>query len=266
MDDLLARSRADLYAVEPDDFMALRAELSDAAKADGQAAVAKQIAALRKPTRAAWTLNRLSRAHPEAAERLAELAAELQSGGDGPRLRELTQARSRLIDELTRQALHAAGVSSPPAALREDVISTLGAALADPDVAAALAEGTLVRAVQWAGFGMVPLAPSAPASKSKKSAPSRSPSRSPSPEKPEPEDELARRRRQKLMSAEQAVAEATQDASSAAQAEQDVEDTVRELEAQLETARQELAEARRRSYRAESRRRRAVSELDRFRE
>jgi hypothetical protein len=262
MDDLLARSRADLYAVEPDDFMALRAELSDAAKADGQAAVAKQIAALRKPTRAAWTLNRLSRAHPEAAERLAELAAELQSGGDGPRLRELTQARSRLIDELTRQALHAAGVSSPPAALREDVISTLGAALADPDVAAALAEGTLVRAVQWAGFGMVPLAPSAPASKSKKSAPSRSPS----PEKPEPEDELARRRRQKLMSAEQAVAEATQDASSAAQAEQDVEDTVRELEAQLETARQELAEARRRSYRAESRRRRAVSELDRFRE
>jgi hypothetical protein len=255
MDDLLARARAELYGVEPDGFMELRAELVEAAKADGQSAAAKQIAALRKPTRAAWTLNRLARVHPEAAGRLAELAADLQRGGDGVRLRELTQARSRLVDELTSQAFAAASVPAPPAALREDVISTLGAALADPAVAADLAAGTLVRAVQWAGFGLVPLVPGPPG-----------PPRKEKPAEAPPVDELARRRRQKIVSAEQAVAEATQAASSAARTEQSLEDTVRDLEAQLEQARQELAEARRQAYRAESRQRRAIAELDRFRE
>jgi hypothetical protein len=263
VDDLLASARAELYAAEPDDFMALRTGLADAAKADGHAAAAKQIAALRKPTKAAWTLNQLSRVHPEAAGRLAGLAADLQRGGDGPRLRELTAARSRLVDELTRQAFDAAGVASPPAALREDVISTLGAALADPEVAAELAEGTLARAVQWAGFGLVPLAPAA-APPGKPSG--KPPGKPPGKPEPEPEDELAVRRRQKIISAEQAVADATQAASSAALAEQHLEDTVRDLEARLEQARLDLADARRQSYRAESRRHRAVSELDRFRE
>ena len=254
MDDLLASARDELYAAEPDDFMRLRTELADAAKAAGQTAVAKQIAGLRKPTKAAWTLNQLSRAHPEAARRLAALAADLQRGGDGARLRELTQARSRLIDELTRQAFAAAGEPAPPAALREDVLATLGAALADPEVAAGLAEGTLVRAAHWAGFGMVPLAPG-PAV----------PARQREPE-PQAEDELARRRQQKIQLAEQAVADATQAASSAASAEAELEDTVRDLEARLEEARQELATARRQAYQAETRRRRAVTELGRFRE
>jgi hypothetical protein len=264
MDDLLASARAELYAAEPDSFMTRRGELADAAKAAGQPAVARQIAALRKPTKAAWTLNQLSRARPEAAGRLADLAAELQRGGDGARLRELTQARSRLIDELTRQAFAATGEQAPPAALREDVISTLGAALADPEVAADLAEGTLVRAVQWAGFGMVPLAPAAPAAAKRAPAPSAKSAPPPSPSA-EAEDELARRRQQKIEMAERAVADATQAASSAASAETELEDRVRDLEAQLEEARQELAVARRESYRAESRRKRAVTDLSRFR-
>jgi hypothetical protein len=258
MDDLLARARSELYAAEPDGFMGLRARLADAAKAAGQTAVAKQITGLRKPTRAAWTLNQLSRAHPEAAARLSDLAADLRRGGDGARLRELTQARSRLVDELTRQAFAAAGDTAPSAALREDVIATLGAALADPEVAADLAEGTLVRAVQWAGFGMVPLESSAPASASA-SAPVKRKA------EPEPEDELARRRQQKIHLAEQALADAVQAASSAISAEELLEETVRDLETQLELARADLAAARRESYRAESRRRRAASDLSRFR-
>ena len=263
MDDLLASARDELYAAEPDDFMRLRTELADAAKAAGQTAVAKQIAGLRKPTKAAWTLNQLSRAHPEAARRLAALAADLQRGGDGARLRELTQARSRLIDELTRQAFAAAGEPAPPAALREDVLATLGAALADPEVAAGLAEGTLVRAAHWAGFGMVPLAPG-PAVPARQRDPGPH-ARQREPE-PQAEDELARRRQQKIQLAEQAVADATQAASSAASAEAELEDTVRDLEARLEEARQELATARRQAYQAETRRRRAVTELGRFRE
>ena len=49
-------------------------------------------------------------------------------------------------------------------------------------------------------------------------------------------------------------------------AEQDLEDTVRRLEAELADARQRLAEARRQSYRAESRQRRSDAELGRLRE
>jgi predicted nucleic acid-binding Zn-ribbon protein len=62
------------------------------------------------------------------------------------------------------------------------------------------------------------------------------------------------------------VAEAGQAADSANAAEQDLEHTVRQLEAELADARQRLAGARRQSYRAESRQRRANAELGRLRE
>ncbi len=50
-------------------------------------------------------------------------------------------------------------LKAPPAALREEVMATFDAALADPDIAASL--GTLVRAAHWAGFGLAP-APDGP--------------------------------------------------------------------------------------------------------
>src|SRR6185437_15327269 len=61
-----------------------------------------------------------------------------------------------LVDALTAQALATAGLPDPPASLRLEVSETLTAALADPSVAAAFAEGTLTRAMQWSGFGVLP--------------------------------------------------------------------------------------------------------------
>lgn len=251
---MLAQAAAELYEADPDEFTQRRAELVTNARDHGESAVAKQIAALRKPTRSAWVVNRLSREHPEAATRLADLAEELKAGGDGARIRELTQARSRLVDELTRQALAAAGLQSPPAALREDVIGTLSAALADPEVAADLAAGTLTKAAHWAGFGMVPLSDAVPAKSRTPAAP------------PPAADELSRRRHEKRDLAQRDVAQLTEAAESASTAEQELEETVRQLEADLEQARQQLADARRHAYRAESRRRRAVEELERMKE
>jgi len=225
------------------------------ARDNGEPAVAKQIAALRKPTRAAWVVNHLVRTHPEAAARLADLAEELRAGGDGARIRELTGNRGRLVDELTRQAFATADIASPPAALREDVIATLGAALADPEVAANL--GTLVRAAHWAGFGLDPSgapAPPPPAAKTKKPAPA------------EPSAERERRHREKIISAERAVAEADRAADAANAAERKLEDAVRRLEAELAQARQQLADARRQAYRAESQQQRAGETLNRLRE
>src|SRR5580658_1236264 len=160
MSDLLAEATDELYEGDPDEFTARRTELAAHARDSGEPAVAKQITALRKPTRAAWVVNRLVRAHPGTAAKLDGLAAELRTG---TRIRELTQARSALIDELTRQAFAAAHLSDPPFALSEDVRATLGAALSDPEVAAALAAGSLVRAAHWAGFGDITLTPAPPA-------------------------------------------------------------------------------------------------------
>jgi hypothetical protein len=149
MEDLLEDAKAELYEADPDGFTARRQELAGHARDAGEPAVAKQINALRKPTRSAWVVNRLVRSDPGVRSRLDALAADLREAADGARIRELTTARARLVDELTRTAL--AGVPAPAAALREEVTATLDAAIADPEVAGRL--GTLVRAEQYAGFG-----------------------------------------------------------------------------------------------------------------
>jgi hypothetical protein len=258
MTDLLADAVARLYEADPDEFMPLRKDLAEAARAAGDKDAAKKITGLRKPTRSAWVVNRLVRSDPEVTGRLAALASELrgaEQSRQGSRIRELSAARARLVDELTRQAL--AGLTAPPAAVREEVTATLDAALSDPEVAASL--GTLVRAAHWAGFGLAPLADGEAAP-----APEPAPAR-----RPEPAEAVAtheRRRQERIISAERDVAEAVEAAQAAAVAEQRLEDTVRQLEAELAQARQDLGEARRQSYRAESRQRRAELTLGRLRE
>jgi hypothetical protein len=247
--DLLAEAEAELYTDDPDGFTARRAELAERARDAGEPAVAKKITALRKPTRSAWVVNRLVRTDSGVRSRLDSLAADLRDASGGGRLRELTAARSSLVDELTRAAL--ACVPAPPAALREEVTATFDAAIADPEVAASL--GTLVRAARYAGFGAFGAAPAAaPPRKTKAPA--------------EPAAEREARRQEKIREAERAVADADRDLESATAAERDLEDSVRDLEAQLADLRQRLAEARRRSYRAESRQQRAAGQLSRLKE
>jgi hypothetical protein len=250
---------AELYAADPDEFTGRRAELAAAARDAGEPAVAKQITALRKPTRSAWVVNRLVRADPEVRPRLDALAADLRAAAgsaDGARIRELTAARSRLVDELTRAALRVSELPAPPAALREEVTATLDAAIADPQVAADL--GTLVRAAHWSGFGLASLTEGT-------LAPAPAAARKPkTPAPAEPETEREDRRREKIIEAERALAQADQDVEAATAAERDLEEAVRHLEAELADARQRLAEARRQSYRAESRQQRAARQLGRL--
>ena len=256
--ETLAEVEAELYQLDPDEFMARRQELAASAREAGQPAVAKQIAALRKPTRSAWAVNRLVRAEPEATRRLTDLAAELRDAEramDGARIRELSAARRRLVDDLTAQAL--APLRTPPFALREEVMATFDAAIADPGVAASL--GTLVRAAHWAGFGLAPAPDGA-------SAPQPIAKKPKTPDPAEAGAERERRRREKIHLAERAVVHATQAAEAASVAEQDLQDTVRRLETELAEARERLAEARRQSYRAESRRQRAAADLGRLNE
>jgi len=153
--DFLDEATAELYGSDPEGFTERRASLAAAARAAGDRPAAKEIARLRKPTRSAWMINQLVRADPGVTARLTGLGDELRAAAaalDGAKIRELSQARRRLIDSLIRQALQQAGEQAPSAALREDLTATFGAALADHQVARELAAGTLPRAVHRADF------------------------------------------------------------------------------------------------------------------
>jgi hypothetical protein len=302
-DDRVTAAADELYSADPGEFTDRRKALADAARAAGDAAAAKRIAALRKPTRAAWVVNQLARADPEAPDRLAELAAalrEAEQAKDGPRLRELSAARGPLVDSLTAQALAAAGVADPPSGLREEVTETLTSAIADPEVAAEFAAGTLTRAAQWAGFGLASFgdtpfgatdegAPArrhlhavpSPEVSAPAPAPARAGSRRAAPGRV-PEEEQARRareeeqrlaeeaaqraahRRQAFEDAERMAASTAATAAEAGAAEDQLEAEVRDLEQRLTRAREDLASARMRARRAESAARRARQSLDRL--
>lgn len=124
------------------------------AKKRGDRDAARTIGAARRPTTAAWVVNALVRADGTATSRLADIGQHLRAAHaamDGARIRELSGAQRKLVDELVRTGFAAADVSRPSAALRDDVVGTLQAAVADPDVAARL--GRLEKAERWSGFG-----------------------------------------------------------------------------------------------------------------
>ena len=148
----------ELYAISPDDFMARRTALVAEVKKAGDKALAKQIGALRKPTRSAWLVNLVARAEPEQVAGLIALAGELQSAQaamNGDALRTLSKQRRTRIDALARRAVvlgREAGYAAADGSLAE-VGSTLQAVLGDPAVAEQVRAGRLAQAVAYGGFG-----------------------------------------------------------------------------------------------------------------
>jgi hypothetical protein len=144
----------ELYQAKPEEFTVLRTRFSQAAKQRGDAEGAKRISAARKPTTAAWVVNRLALSDDAARQRLSDLGERLRAAHaamDGDRIRELSREQRSLIEDLAGQAFTGADVPDPSATMRDDVTSTLQAAIADPEVTARL--GRLTKAEQWSGFG-----------------------------------------------------------------------------------------------------------------
>jgi hypothetical protein len=264
--DPLQDAVAELYSADPDEFVERRGALVARARAAGQTPVARQIAGLRKPTRSAWIVNQLVRAEPGVTSELASLGDELraaQGSLDGGALRELSRRRRELVESLVRRAFTVAGQQAPSAGLRDEVTATLGAALADPQVAGQLATGALERVVHSEGFGpagppdltLVPRpARIQPAKRARPAAPSADQARA----------ERERRRQAALAQAEQAAAEAEQAAAAATAAEQELQATVQRLAEQLAEAQRDLAEARSRARRARARQHSSRQALDRI--
>lgn len=157
------RTADELYAVDPSEFIAARRAAVARAKESGDATLAKNLGALRKPTTTGWALNLLVRLEPDSVDRLLELGAALRAAQQalhGDELRSLATRRAAVLSALTDRAASAAqdrGRPLPETALRE-IGQSLSAALAEPDIGADLRRGRMLGSVSYSGFGPAALA------------------------------------------------------------------------------------------------------------
>jgi hypothetical protein len=232
----------ELYEARPEEFTARRTELAAAAKKQGDADTAKQISAARKPTTAAWVVNRIALRDSDVRTRLAGLAERLRDAHtamDGDRIRTLSAEQRRLVDDVARAAFEEAELADPSAALRDDVTGTLQAAIADPDVASRL--GRLTKAEQWSGFGEFGDSTMVFTATRKKPTAREKPVEEPQRDKRDEKGDAGRREREKARAALAAAERAKADADAA----------LTELQSDLATARMRRDDARRRLQNAE---------------
>ena len=152
----------ELYRSAPEGFIAARDSLAKRLRDDGREADAAEVKKLRRPTVAAWALDRLADVAPDEVGALLDAGAELAraqratlSGRDPQVLREATGKRRDLVAALSQvaaDALRDAGRS--PDAHVEDIRGTLEAASLDDEIGERLQTGTLERTSRpSAGFG-----------------------------------------------------------------------------------------------------------------
>ncbi|RJQ80238.1 hypothetical protein D5S19_24990 [Amycolatopsis panacis] len=158
-----------LYSVDPAEFVA---ERTAAARAAGDADLARRIRGLRKPTAAAAFVNRLARADSAPLRELADLGRQLREAHEqlaGTQLRELAHRRAELIRELAGET---SGLSD---AVARAVEETLEAVVADPDVARLVLAGRLTSTAHadvdnWLSLPVKDIAPLGPSKKEQQAA------------------------------------------------------------------------------------------------
>jgi hypothetical protein len=212
-----------LYGVEPDRFMAARAEAVAAAATPAQA---KEIAKLRKPTVGAWLVNLLAIEKPELIRELADLSASLRTAQRelrGAELRELAQRRRTLVATLLAQVSALGEAAKPGAKLPLfEVETTLNAALSDEETAKIVQSGRLTKTVSYAGLGELPVA----------GVPQLEPAT---------EDPSTQERQEALAEARAASKTAQEDLAEAERAEQDATAELDELDDELARLRDQRA-------------------------
>ncbi|MEV5575820.1 hypothetical protein AB0L06_37780 [Spirillospora sp. NPDC052269] len=244
--DLTSATRR-LYGVAPEEFTAARAELVELARRGGDAALAKRVGALRRPTVSAWAVNLLSRDAAPELGMLLDTGSDLRAAwAEGRPIGGLEQRRGELVDLLVRAARRLAGETGRPlrdTAVRE-VEDTLLAATVDPGAADEVGAGALTRPLSHTGFAPAGFAPTAPPSapptppvKKRAATPKPTPNHNPSAarQKTQITEKRAERARQRAETAKRAD-EAEQRAAKA-------ERLLEAREGEAEGARRELAEA-----------------------
>ncbi|WP_141576427.1 hypothetical protein [Actinomadura sp. WMMA1423] len=242
----------DLYGVPPADFVETRKRLAREAKAEGDAALAKRIGALRRPTLSAWAVNLLARSAAGDLADLLDVGERMRAAwGSGRGLGDLEQRRARLVGSLVRTAGELAadaGNSLREQAVRE-VEDTLQAATVDADVAEEVRRGRLPQPRSHSGF--VPAGfPAAPSDRGERARPKAKPARRAPAEKEPAEKEAAEKEPQPEKRKEPAKSNVSRTSAARAKraealrkrAEQ-AEDKLAEREERAEAARGEAEEA-----------------------
>lgn len=254
---------AELYAGSPDEFIAAR---NARAKDVGDPALSAAVRALRKPSVAAWVVNLFARERSARLGQVLQLASELreaQDDLDAATLSQLGRQRRALTGQLAAEAVSLAtarGGRVTDAAL-EAVRQTISAAFFDPEAAAAVASGRLVRDIEPTGSfdpgavvaGGRPDAPVAP--------------------KPAADEVAARRARrdaeralreaeQAHAGAERAVRRADEEAHEIDERIDQLTQRISELEDELQHARHDATRAKTDARAAADRRRQAAAERE----
>jgi hypothetical protein len=237
-----------------------RKRLAQKLRAEVNREAAEAVREARKPTVAAWAVNRVVRDFPKQARDLVKAGAALraaqvriiQGGQAGAMQERLTEARD-LIARLTRAARQLLDDESRASDATLDRVSeTLMASLADESRAELLAQGRLTKEMEPSGFGLPAGVTPAPRAKSASTREQRHPDDSTKRKRvaeararlKEAEQELAERR-QKLQAAEAAQREAASRAESAARETERAQDAVERASRSVEQAAEEVDDARR---------------------
>lgn len=148
-----------LYAGPADQFIAARTTAVQHARAAGDKELADRLGRLRRPTAAAALINALRRgASRDRLTELVQLGARLREAQrtlDVPSMKTASAQRNSLIGELVDSIEQESGPLS--ASVREQVIDTFTAAVADESAGRAVASGRLVSGLRYSGFGEVDL-------------------------------------------------------------------------------------------------------------
>ncbi|MEU2157620.1 hypothetical protein ABZ532_21855 [Streptomyces sp. NPDC019396] len=145
----IERIADELYRLRPSEFVAARDTYVAEAREAKATATAKAIAAMRRPTLAAWAANLLARERHEEAARFLALGETLREAHrtlDARQLRAASGQRHKLVTTLARKAAVLARDAGQPVSdtVLHEVEQILQTALARPDVAAQWAKGRLV--------------------------------------------------------------------------------------------------------------------------
>ncbi|MEU7072333.1 hypothetical protein AB0B30_34860 [Streptomyces narbonensis] len=242
----------ELYGLKPSDFVAARDGYVAEAREAKETTAATAIAALRRPTLAAWAANLLARRRPEETRQFLTLGETLREAHrtlDAEQLRVASRQQHQLITALAHTAAdlsREAGQSLSDTVLHE-IEQSLHGVLADPDVAEQWSRGRLVKAPEAAvGFAAVTpeTPPARPAPAEQKATPKKKPGRETARLRrlerarataEEADAELGRRERElgEARDAQQAATEAAEQAAA----------RLDRLEHELQTVRQTATEA-----------------------
>ncbi len=153
LDPALNAALDELYAGPFDSFVALRRELSVRLRGTGNASAARLVAQAAKPTRTAWALNQVARAHPDiiaAIVGLREAAATEQKTGDAQTIRDgIRRYRDAVgvVVRAVRSTLATDGVALSSTQARR-LSETVQALSTDESEREKLASGRLTRDVE----------------------------------------------------------------------------------------------------------------------